>query len=178
MRIPDNPSVWGDIAIAAVVSVISFHLIRPDILGFQTWTTPHVLLAECAVWLAVCLVLLFPLGGILVADAKFDRVFIHLLLIAFTIIVVFARAYAVLGIRDHGVETNDFLTCLYMSLVTFTTLGYGDVTPNGTTRFIATSEALLGYVIMAFLVSVFFTMIARNQAALILKTGKGSQKED
>jgi uncharacterized protein YjbI with pentapeptide repeats len=45
-------------------------------------------------------------------------------------------------------------TSLYFSIVTFTTLGYGDVQPMGFGEMIAVSEALLGALLTAFLVYV------------------------
>lgn len=41
--------------------------------------------------------------------------------------------------------TTDYLNCLYFSIVTFTTVGYGDITPqSGVGKFLSGSEMLLG----------------------------------
>lgn len=48
-----------------------------------------------------------------------------------------------------------FLECLYFSAVTFTTLGYGDMRPVGTLRFLAAVESLIGAFAMALFVYAF-----------------------
>ncbi|ESP87450.1 pentapeptide repeat-containing protein [Candidatus Halobonum tyrrellensis] len=51
--------------------------------------------------------------------------------------------------------TGPFLKGLYFSVVTFTTLGFGDIKPVGAwARFLATTEAVLGSVLIALLVFV------------------------
>lgn len=51
-----------------------------------------------------------------------------------------------------------FLDALYFSIVTFTTLGYGDYNVFGPVRFIAAGEAFLGAALMA----LFTVIVARN----------------
>lgn len=50
---------------------------------------------------------------------------------------------------------------LYFSIITFTTIGYGDFAPLGIMRFVAGVEGLLGMVLMAFLVVSFARKIIR-----------------
>lgn len=50
---------------------------------------------------------------------------------------------------------------IYYSVVTFTTLGYGDVTPIGVTRFIAAIEAFIGSFTIALYVVVFVKRMGR-----------------
>jgi Ion channel len=57
--------------------------------------------------------------------------------------------------------THDPSTCLYFSLVTWTTLGYGDFRPVPNGRLVAASEAVIGYVMMIILIG-FFSRVARN----------------
>ncbi|MCT9096824.1 pentapeptide repeat-containing protein [Haloarchaeobius sp. HME9146] len=47
-----------------------------------------------------------------------------------------------------------WFTSLYFSIVTFTTLGYGDIQPEGFSRYVAASEAVIGASLMALLVFV------------------------
>ena len=51
----------------------------------------------------------------------------------------------------HHTE-NSLLECLYFSITTYTTLGYGDLSPSGWLRIITSLEALLGLVNMGFLI--------------------------
>lgn len=56
---------------------------------------------------------------------------------------------------------NLFLSCLYYSVVTFTTLGYGDFTPVGLSRAIAAGEAFTGSFTIALFVVVFVKKMTR-----------------
>lgn len=60
---------------------------------------------------------------------------------------------------DARRDADVMLTCLYFSGVTFTTLGYGDIAPNGIVRVLAMLEAGLGAFLMALFV---FTFTRRN----------------
>ncbi|MFI8748281.1 ion channel [Pseudomonas sp. NPDC077186] len=69
-----------------------------------------------------------------------------------------------LGLRfDRSLLGNlqDLLACLYYSVVTFTTLGYGDITPGGLARLIAAVEAFVGSFTMALFVVVFVKKMTR-----------------
>ena len=57
---------------------------------------------------------------------------------------------------------NDFLTSFYVSVVTFSTLGYGDARPIGYTRIIACGEALLGLVFLSSYVATFLRKLMRE----------------
>lgn len=81
------------------------------------------------------------------------------------IILACALLYPLYGIETEGAvlryATADvglgqtLLESLYFSIVTFTTLGYGDVQPVGLARVIATSETIAGSALLALLVFVF-----------------------
>jgi hypothetical protein len=81
------------------------------------------------------------------------------LFIALVVIFLWAGFYWLGGAivpSDSGLEPAaraayepDFGECLYCSIVTFTTLGYGDYQPKEPYRLLAASEALLGAALMA-----------------------------
>lgn len=56
---------------------------------------------------------------------------------------------------------HDLGSCLYYSVVTFTTLGYGDITPRGLARPLAAFEAFAGSFTMALFVVVFVKKMTR-----------------
>jgi Ion channel len=76
-------------------------------------------------------------------------------------IMFYAALYRDIGILDGGKEIHLPTTCLYFSIVTWTTLGYGDVTPRAETRLLASSEALIGYVVMAAVIACFTMILTR-----------------
>ncbi|USD65814.1 ion channel [Vibrio sp. SCSIO 43136] len=65
--------------------------------------------------------------------------------------------------QDHGAMSYvlEFFNALYFSVVTFTTLGYGDISPIGVARFIAAFEAFVGSFTMALFVVVFVKKMTR-----------------
>jgi hypothetical protein len=76
-------------------------------------------------------------------------------------IMAYAVAYRSLGLADSStpkVETHDPAICLYFSIITLTTVGYGDFRPAPAARFAAASEALLGFLVMAALIGAFARM--------------------
>jgi len=86
-----------------------------------------------------------------------------------------AIAYFVIGIRSPegplrldlqaGFADNvvAYLNCVYYSIVTFTTLGYGDITPTaGVLRGLAALQAFTGAFMMAMFVAVFGKKMTRG----------------
>jgi len=49
-------------------------------------------------------------------------------------------------------QTVDTPTAIYFSIVTFTTLGYGDFQPPPNLRLLAAFEAIMGYVVLGFVI--------------------------
>ncbi|MGD8109685.1 ion channel [Vibrio sp. NTOU-M3] len=65
------------------------------------------------------------------------------------------------GVTGWQFYALEFFNALYFSVVTFTTLGYGDISPVGVARFIAAFEAFLGSFTMALFVVVFVKKMTR-----------------
>lgn len=82
---------------------------------------------------------------------------------------IYAAAYAVvdghaaLGSLVHIrlPPPTTWVDCIYFSFVTYTTLGYGDLVPEGPIRFIAATEALNGWVLLGWSVSFTFLEMQR-----------------
>ena len=71
------------------------------------------------------------------------------------------------SLNFHWITTNfykiigDWLLCLYTSVITFTTLGYGDVRPMGWSRIVASVEAGIGIIMTALFIFVFTRKMLR-----------------
>ncbi|WP_448213438.1 ion channel [Colwellia sp. MEBiC06753] len=93
--------------------------------------------------------------------------------ISIAMIILCALLYAITGLNYRGEvqmfkasaslldNMSLFFSCLYYSVVTFTTLGYGDFTPIGISRAIAAFEAFTGSFTIALFVVVFVKKMTR-----------------
>ena len=74
------------------------------------------------------------------------------------LLATFAAAYSVVGLTDaSGAEnqpTHAYADAAYFSVVTFTTLGYGDMHPHGAARILACVQCVVGYIVLGVLASV------------------------
>ncbi|GAA0375588.1 ion channel [Bowmanella denitrificans] len=98
---------------------------------------------------------------------------IRVMLFSLLVIFTFSLLFVMLGIhngehlmafawqQDWRTNLNAYFTSLYLSVVTFTTLGYGDVTPFGITRTLAAIEAFIGSFTLALFVVVFVKKMTR-----------------
>ncbi len=98
---------------------------------------------------------------------------LNVVLFSLLLIGINAVLYFFLGIQSNAqvVQINlsatlytnliNFLECLYFSVVTFTTLGYGDLVPIGASRPLAALEAFTGNFTIALFVVVFVKKMTR-----------------
>ncbi|EPS8363860.1 ion channel [Vibrio cholerae] len=100
-------------------------------------------------------------------DNNPKRFLVDMVSILFMGILIFANVYKVYGFLDlNGLVTKDPADALYFSIVTWTTLGYGDFQPLESMRLIAAIEALIGYLYSAlflgFVAGMFLTKFIKN----------------
>ncbi|MGE3633903.1 MAG: pentapeptide repeat-containing protein, partial [Sandaracinaceae bacterium] len=77
------------------------------------------------------------------------------------IAIAFGAAYGAVNV-DYG-DYATWLSPYYFSLVTLTTLGYGDVLPTDpTSQVLAMAEVSLGYMMLGGLISIFSNKLARR----------------
>ncbi len=74
-----------------------------------------------------------------------------------------------------GENADGFLGHFYASAVTYTSLGFGDVLPQGHIRFIAAAEALNGLLLIAWSASFLFTAMGHYWSALMCENPEDSQ---
>ncbi len=63
---------------------------------------------------------------------------------------------------DIGFQVRTFADAVYFSVITYTTVGYGDIVPIGLGRMLAGIEALIGLVLIAWTASFTFYEMQRN----------------
>lgn len=97
----------------------------------------------------------------------------NVIVFSLALILTCAFGYYLLGVNYQGEviqldlsaslsqNLNEFFGVLYYSVVTFTTLGYGDITPIGPARIIAAFEAFVGSFTIALFVVVFVKKMTR-----------------
>jgi Ion channel/Pentapeptide repeats (8 copies) len=98
---------------------------------------------------------------------------IRVVLFSLGVILFCALLFFILGINDNGIAVGlhrqssltdnirSLFSCIYFSVVTFTTLGYGDLTPSGSSRALAAIEAFAGSFTIALFVVVFVKKMTR-----------------
>lgn len=98
---------------------------------------------------------------------------LNVIIFSLGLICLFAVTYFFIGVtsaagvigfdRSQDLQANiaGFFNSLYFSVVTFTTLGYGDIAPVGASRFFAALEALMGSFTLALFVVVFVKKMTR-----------------
>ncbi|HEX7028887.1 MAG TPA: ion channel [Gammaproteobacteria bacterium] len=79
--------------------------------------------------------------------------------IAFLNISMFASFYHMFGITHNSeIVLNDWYNSFYFSVVTWTTLGYGDFAPVENLRLVSAFQAMMGYFYMAILVGLLLNL--------------------
>ena len=86
------------------------------------------------------------------------------------LIPVFASVYYLLPNSFEG--SQNFLTCLYFSVVTITTLGYGDIVPaSGEAQFVSALQAISGIVI----IGLFLNSVAHDWSERLVRAERDLQ---
>lgn len=104
----------------------------------------------------------------LLADPKRKWLELLLLGVNFSVLVlVFAWIHSQIGLMDMSgpapTGTRSYSDALYFSIITITTVGYGDFIPMGPGRIIAAMQGLVGYIILGILVSTGFQLLAPDE---------------
>lgn len=77
-----------------------------------------------------------------------------------------AATYLLLSQSGYGVITGysdvTFLDCVYFSAANYTTVGWGDLAATGDIRFLAATEALVGFMMITWSASFGYLVMART----------------
>jgi hypothetical protein len=83
-------------------------------------------------------------------------------------IVVFSDVCAYYGLRSgDGSVIHDDGACLYFSIITWTTVGYGDYAPTPDLRIFSAIEAMFGYICMSLFAGFFVSILATKGLKLV-----------
>ena len=94
----------------------------------------------------------------------YGRSLLRVAAISFGVAAIYGAIYRIFpSILDYNDSAKTWFTPYYFSIVTYTTLGFGDVKPaNLTGEVIVSSEVILGYTTLGLLLSVLAQNIARR----------------
>jgi len=101
----------------------------------------------------------------------------HFLGLTFTILLfinlLFAFLYFHIGVAEmNGAQTgsplDDFMNCLFFSFQTFTTVGYGHISPqSGLVSFVSAFEAMTGLMVFAIITGLLYGRFAKPSAKIL-----------
>ena len=117
---------------------------------------------------AVCLVIwIVSQSWYYMTQVKSPRRLLFLMGVSFIQVVpfLFAAVYGAFGYNDNCVDgAQGPADILYFSYVTFTTVGYGDMTPTGLCRWVAVAEAVTGYILLGMFVAAAVALYTRTHS--------------
>ncbi|MBP0591497.1 hypothetical protein J8I87_17555 [Paraburkholderia sp. LEh10] len=109
-------------------------------------------------------VLMFMLAALVLVSSR--RMFLVVQMTALGVLLcmavwTYSDIYMRIGILDGASNVvRDRESCLYFSVITFTTVGYGDYRPTLDARMVAATEALTGYVFFGVFISMLSSYVA------------------
>lgn len=146
------------------------------IIGLEAIATVSLILFVNDAWWAVTLsaivmtlivvVVFSTVFSILFVGLKDRNIFLATVMVGVaiaSIISLFAEIFRWIGVSDGKACLQvplHFATTVYFSIVTWTTVGYGDLVPCGPGRLVAALEAILGYLVMALLIATLVESIS------------------
>ena len=92
---------------------------------------------------------------------------LFMIVLHFVEILMWAIAYMLVAAE----ELESFEAAIYFSAVTFTTLGYGDITLSSTWRLLSGFEAIGGIVLIGWTAAMLYAMLQRMWQAHVTPTG-------
>jgi len=137
-------------------------------LAWQAWDDPSVFVGDAnpycyKVAKATCAATVANLIAFALLRLGPKKTLVFIFLQSIAVIYSFAGIYqghGLIGMPAEAMATDPHSTSLYFSVVTWTTLGYGDFTAPADIRMIAAFEALLGYFTFGMLVGLLTAVAA------------------
>lgn len=90
---------------------------------------------------------------------------VNYIVINLIVIFHFSRAYLDAGLVDNlsGNAINELWTAVYFSTLAWAGVNHGDITPAPAARMWVVSETIIGYVSMALLIGIIFSLLIRSR---------------
>jgi len=106
----------------------------------------------------------FSVWGLIDYGRSLGRPFLYAIMLAFVYGVIYSLDMSLgWGLMDYSGSAQSWLTPFYYSIVTYTTLGFGDITPkSGLGEIIIITEVVMGYVTLGLLLSILANKVARR----------------
>lgn len=128
----------------------------PDGFEGDMWVSYGVgfIAAACGLW---------SVAAFFTKDIGPKRAILALTLQGMAIILVFAAVYRGYGLVNAP-RIMEWYEAIYFSIVTWTTLGYGDLSPRNGLQLLAAFQAGLGYVFLGLIVGMLVNLLSRLDA--------------
>ncbi|WP_281973307.1 potassium channel family protein [Ruegeria faecimaris] len=163
-RKPTTLEEWKSTLLAAAAMVVASFLAWFGLSRLSEGTAGDTIGTIASVGLVVWMV---SQSWFYMTQVKSPRRILFLMGVSFIQVVpfLFAAAYGAFGYQDNCViGAQGPADILYFSYVTFTTVGYGDMSPTGLCRALAVAEAVTGYILLGLFVAAAVALYARNHS--------------
>ncbi|SMO81423.1 potassium channel family protein [Ruegeria faecimaris] len=163
-RKPTTLEEWKSTLLAAAAMVVASFLAWFGLSRLSEGTAGDTIGTIASVGLVVWMV---SQSWFYMTQVKSPRRILLLMGVSFIQVVpfLFAAAYGAFGYQDNCViGAQGPADILYFSYVTFTTVGYGDMSPTGLCRALAVAEAVTGYILLGLFVAAAVALYARNHS--------------
>jgi hypothetical protein len=164
-----SDTLW--LAAAAFISyLMALGFLFLNVVGRESWLFSALMILFTNILVLAGFVRIFRADNLRVQDNRAVLLFILLSVSMFLNTVFYARAYSIFGLHDGVLDcpktqamcinNHCFFDALYFSIITWTTVGYGDITAvNPLSRVFAAIEALNGNIYMALLISALLSSL-------------------
>lgn len=78
-----------------------------------------------------------------------------------SVLILSIKTFMINGLHKSGdfIENPDFFDCLYLTIITWTTVGYGDYLPSDETKLLSLIVGISGYIFSGYFLAISFKII-------------------
>ena len=139
--------------------------------GMRVYTGTDPSVTRILLLVSFAVIYVAAIGSCLLAEECSTRIVARFAGNAFWLITfvieVFGKIFATIGLHPTAASDPAYVdhspdVAIYFSIITWTTVGYGDFVPTPSGRFYAAAEAFLGYIFMGVALSAAFYLIGKG----------------